>query len=38
MVFVNPAVERMIGWPPVYMVGSRLHEIVQHTKSDGTAL
>ena len=36
--FVNPAAERMLGWPADELVGRDIHSIVHHTHHDGTAL
>ncbi len=34
--FVNPAAERMLGWPADELVGKDMHTIVHHTRHDGT--
>ena len=33
--FVNPAAERMLGWPADELVGRDIHSIVHHTHHDG---
>ncbi len=33
--FVNPAAERMLGWPAEELVGKDMHTIVHHTRHDG---
>lgn len=33
--FVNPAAERMLGWPAEELVGREIHPIVHHTHHDG---
>jgi formate hydrogenlyase transcriptional activator len=33
--FVNPAAERMLGWPAEELVGRDIHSIVHHTHHDG---
>lgn len=35
VVFINPAADRMLGWPPADMIGKPLHRLVQHTKANG---
>lgn len=35
--FVNPAAARMIGWKPAELIGKPLHDILHHSKPDGTA-
>ena len=32
--FVNPAVEHIVGWTPVEMVGQSLHALLHHSKSN----
>ncbi|MDX1410558.1 MAG: PAS domain S-box protein, partial [Nitrospirales bacterium] len=34
--FVNPAAAKMIGWKPVELIGKPLHDILHHTKPDGS--
>lgn len=34
--FVNPAAARMLGWQPEDLIGRRQHEIVHHSRPDGT--
>ena len=34
--FINPSAERMFGWPATELLGHRLHELVHHSRSDGT--
>jgi len=34
--FVNPAAARMIGWTTAELIGKTQHEILHHTKPDGT--
>lgn len=34
--FVNPAAERMLGWSEDELVGKPVHEMIHHTKPDGT--
>jgi PAS domain S-box-containing protein len=34
--FVNPAAERMLGWPAEELVGRDIHSIVHHTHHDGS--
>lgn len=34
--FVNPAAARMLGWSADELVGEDMHELVHHTKSDGS--
>ena len=34
--FVNPAAAQMIGCQPVELIGKRLHDILHHTKPDGS--
>ena len=34
--FVNPAAERMLGWLQAEMVGTPQHELIHHTRADGT--
>jgi PAS domain S-box-containing protein len=34
--FINPAAARMVGWTPDELVGKPLHDILHHTKPDGT--
>lgn len=34
--FVNPAAARMIGWEAGDLIGQSLHEVLHHTKPDGT--
>jgi len=34
--FVNPAAARMIGWEAKDLIGKPMHEILHHTKPDGT--
>ena len=33
--FINPAAERMLGWPAVDLVGKDMHATVHHTHPDG---
>ncbi|MBF0094510.1 MAG: PAS domain S-box protein [Alphaproteobacteria bacterium] len=35
-VFVNPAAERMLGWSSRDLIGSKLHGLIHHTRSDGS--
>ena len=35
--FVNPAAAKMIGWKPAELIGKPLHDILHHTKPDGSA-
>ena len=35
--FVNPAVERMLGWSAAELIGKRQHDLVHHHHADGTA-
>lgn len=35
--FVNPAAERMLGWSAADLIGQRIHGIMHHTKTDGSA-
>jgi PAS domain S-box-containing protein len=34
--FVNPAAAKMIGWKPGELIGRPLHDVLHHTKPDGT--
>ncbi|MHA1600711.1 MAG: ATP-binding protein [Alphaproteobacteria bacterium] len=34
--FINPAGARMIGWSPEELIGKRPHDIMHHTRSDGS--
>lgn len=34
--FVNPAAAKMIGWEPEELIGKPLHEILHHSKPDGS--
>jgi PAS domain S-box-containing protein len=34
--FVNPAAAKMIGWKPGELIGRTLHDVLHHTKPDGT--
>jgi PAS domain S-box-containing protein len=34
--FVNPAAARMIGWEAKNLIGKPMHEILHHTRADGT--
>ncbi len=34
--FVNPAAAKMIGWKPAELIGKPLHDILHHTKPDGS--
>ncbi|MDH3673241.1 MAG: PAS domain S-box protein, partial [Gammaproteobacteria bacterium] len=34
--FVNPAAARMIGWEPEELIGKPAHDILHHTKPDGS--
>jgi PAS domain S-box-containing protein len=34
--FVNPAAERILGWPAAEMLGRDMHAIVHHHRSDGS--
>jgi PAS domain S-box-containing protein len=34
--FVNPAAARMIGWEPEDLIGKMLHDVIHHTKPDGS--
>ena len=36
IIFVNPAAAKMIGWKPVELIGKPLHDILHHTKADGS--
>ena len=35
--FVNPAVSRMLGWSPEELVGQQMHDLLHHSRSDGTS-
>jgi PAS domain S-box-containing protein len=34
--FMNPAAERMLGWTTDEVLGSRIHDVIHHTRPDGT--
>jgi PAS domain S-box-containing protein len=34
--FFNPAASKMLGWEPEELIGRSLHNIVHHTRADGT--
>jgi PAS domain S-box-containing protein len=34
--FVNPAAAKMLGWEPEALLGRPIHEILHHTRADGT--
>lgn len=34
--FINPAGARMIGWAPEELIGKRAHDLMHHTRADGT--
>jgi PAS domain S-box-containing protein len=34
--FVNPAAAQMLGYPPDELLGERMHQLVHHTRSDGS--
>jgi PAS domain S-box-containing protein len=34
--FMNPAAERILGWTTVEILGRRIHEVIHHTRPDGT--
>jgi len=34
--FVNPAAERMLGWPAEELVGQNIHTLIHHSKPDGS--
>ncbi|MES9964605.1 MAG: EAL domain-containing protein [Candidatus Sedimenticola sp. 20ELBAFRAG] len=34
--FANPAAERMLGWSVDELLGSHMHDLVHHTREDGT--
>ena len=36
MTFVNPAAARMLGWEAAELLGKRMHEILHHSRPDGT--
>ncbi|MFY0563082.1 PAS domain S-box protein [Archangium lansingense] len=36
--FVNPAAARMLGWKPEELIGKSLHEVMRHSKPDGSPL
>jgi len=36
MTFVNPAAARMIGWTPEELIGKSQHDVLHHTRLDGT--
>ncbi|WNG43246.1 PAS domain S-box protein [Archangium minus] len=36
--FVNPAAARMLGWTPEELIGKSQHELVHHSRLDGTPL
>jgi diguanylate cyclase (GGDEF)-like protein/PAS domain S-box-containing protein len=33
---INPAAARMLGWEPAELLGRRIHDLVHHTKRDGS--
>lgn len=35
--FVNPAAAHMIGWEPEELIGQRMHDVLHHSKPDGTS-
>ncbi len=34
--FINPAAARMLGWNPLELLGRTQHDVVHHTKADGS--
>jgi PAS domain S-box-containing protein len=34
--FMNPAAERMLGWTTDEILGRRIHDVIHHTRPDGT--
>lgn len=34
--FVNPAASRMLGWQAEELIGQRMHDLLHHTRPDGT--
>ena len=34
--FVNPAAERMLGWPAEELIGKNIHRAIHHSKCDGS--
>ena len=37
VVYINPRAEKMLGWTSEELVGSDLHEVVHHTRADGSS-
>ena len=37
VIFVNPAAARMVGWETDNLIGQKMHNVLHHSKSDGTA-
>ncbi len=35
--FVNPAMERLTGWSAAELIGQKQHDLLHHTKADGSA-
>jgi PAS domain S-box-containing protein len=36
--FINPAAARMLGWEAVELIGQPIHDLIHHSKLDGTPL
>jgi PAS domain S-box-containing protein len=37
IIFINPAAERLVGWPAGELLGKSQHALMHHTRDDGTA-